>query len=67
MTDNYKPCPFCGKTDASLVHISSEILDDGWVIECSKCRASGPEEYTEEEAWFTWNARAAVGVEEGKS
>lgn len=60
-----KGCPFCVNTLSSTL-ICSEQIDGMWSIQCHRCQATGPEEYSEEEAWITWNTRAAVGVEEEK-
>jgi len=49
MTDDYKPCPFCGSTD--LVDGSWYIDDDEVdAVECDACKAGAPAS--------VWNERA---------
>lgn len=44
-----KPCPHCG--GKSYVH-----TEDVFFVECWKCRFSGPDSGTEEDAVESWNA-----------
>lgn len=52
MTKDLKPCPFCGGEDLS-------ISVEGYVY-CGNCDATGPSEFSPEQAEEHWNTRAAA-------
>lgn len=63
MTDELKPCPFCGKHDTGIEIDSGE--DYGFPVSkikyygmCYDCEAKTDEYFTEEEAIAAWNRRA---------
>ncbi len=53
MTDELKPCPFCG----GEALIDGDLLGASWVI-CRECGASGAQEDSDAEAIAAWNRRA---------
>jgi Lar family restriction alleviation protein len=53
MTNDLKPCPFCGYKDVHLGHVW-QIFS----VSCSHCRIEGPVDPTEAGAIAAWNARA---------
>ncbi len=55
MSDELKPCLFCGESGDEIHHEHSGALR--W-IECGECGARGPEASTEIEATELWNTRA---------
>lgn len=64
MSDELKPCPFCGGKP-TFVHATSEDIGNGYVcrtlavISCDHCMFDMTGE-TDEKAAAAWNARAAV-------
>lgn len=62
MSDELKPCPFCGGKP-TFVHATSEDIGNGYVcrtlavISCDHCMFDMTGE-TDEDAVVTWNARA---------
>lgn len=56
MTDQLKPCPFCGSLD---------LVETGTAIMCFKCGATGPDSTSDNEDYL-WNNRPAGQVEESK-
>lgn len=62
MSDELKPCPFCGGKP-TFVHATSEDIGNGYVcrtlavISCDHCMFDMTGE-TDEKAVVTWNARA---------
>lgn len=69
MSDELKPCPFCGGEATFAAHATVEEMDYGIicrtmaVIGCDACEFCMSEE-TDEEAMARWNARAAVADEQ---
>lgn len=67
MSDELKPCPFCGGKP-TFVHATSEDIGNGYVcrtlavISCDHCMFDMTGE-TDEKAAAAWNARAAVADE----
>ncbi len=54
MTDELKPCPFCGSTNLEVMEI-----DEGYAaIACGTCDAFGPMGLGDEGASLEWNQRA---------
>ena len=68
MSDELKPCPFCGGKP-TFVHATSEDIGNGYVcrtlavISCDHCMFDMAGE-TDEDAAAAWNARAAVTDEQ---
>lgn len=68
MSDELKPCPFCGGKP-TFVHATSEDIGNGYVcrtlavISCDHCMFDMTGE-TDEDAAAAWNARAAVADEQ---
>lgn len=68
MSDELKPCPFCGGKP-TFVHATSEDIGNGYVcrtlavISCDHCMFDMAGE-TDEDAVVTWNARSAVTDEQ---
>lgn len=56
MTDQLKPCPFCG---SEKVELESEGDGNNWV-ECQFCATCGPMQETEADAIAAWNAAARL-------
>lgn len=61
MTEELKPCPFCGGRDLAVEWI--ELADRGekrleHAVQCRGCGADGPSGRTREEAASLWNTRA---------
>ena len=54
--NDLKPCPFCGKSDITLIKISNDD-GDAWVAECSLCGARGAPSEEKEIAADDWNWR----------
>lgn len=63
MSDELKPCPFCGGEAVFNAHATAEDIGNGMVcrtlavIECPRCEFCIAHE-TDEEAVAAWNARA---------
>lgn len=68
MSDELKPCPFCGGKP-TFVHATSEDIGNGYVcrtlavISCDHCMFDMTGE-TDEKAAAAWSARAAVADEQ---
>lgn len=61
MTQQIKPCPFCGSA-AQLVQVEEQ---NGVVVECTGCHASGPlrihaKDDANPHAIYSWNRRAEL-------
>jgi len=58
-----KPCPFCGATVESNIHIYAEEVwrGNGWRVKCYGCDAAGPTELTHAEAIKAWNKPVRMG------
>lgn len=54
MSEELKPCPFCGKTS---VHVS-ESFCGGWFAKCRECGAEIGSPHSEDDAKENWNRRA---------
>lgn len=65
MSDELKPCPFCGGKP-TFVHATSDDIGNGYVcrtlavISCDHCMFDMTGE-TDEDAVVTWNARVDEG------
>ena len=55
MTEELKPCPFCGCDQVLTWHIGH--YDRPWVVECWRCQTQGPHAITEDVAIKLWNER----------
>jgi Lar family restriction alleviation protein len=61
MSDDLKPCPFCGGKD-----IDGKMHKDGRV-HCYRCGADGPAvPYSYDDKAFTWNNRTTLAEIEGE-
>ena len=58
MTDDLKPCPFCGEIDTIIRN--GTVEDDWCAVSCEKCYSQGPHQYTDPHAIAAWNTRAAI-------
>ncbi len=57
MSEELKPCPFCG--GKSMTHTEGwEFSGVWWTVCCPKCDFSGPEFLKKDEAIAAWNNRA---------
>ena len=56
MTEELKPCPFCGGED--IEEISNWPLS--WAKFCVDCGGEGPSAFTSKRAKTLWNSRAAL-------
>lgn len=56
MTEELKPCPFCGGTPIQRWYLSNLNEPMTSVIRCTSCRA-GVSDYTEDIAISIWNNR----------
>ena len=65
MSDELKPCPFCGASDPSDVFVG-RLQSDGrrWAVACeaTDCLTEGPHRATKREAIAAWNTRATPKV-----
>ena len=58
MTDDLKPCPFCGSTDVHIEHKN----DDQKNVHCLKCGASVKDGWflqTTDDLVYMWNRRVS--------
>jgi len=55
MSEELKPCPFCGSTNLGFLSLFA------WEVQCNLCLAEGPKADTREEAIAAWNRRANEG------
>lgn len=60
MTEELKPCPFCGSTYVDLC-----VSKFSSVVACGECQSEGPNIHDEGEAVRKWNRRAAPSQPEG--
>lgn len=60
MSDDLKPCPFCGGIKVLLVDIA-----EVYSVRC-QCNAEGPYEFTPAEAIAAWNRRAVPAAKESE-
>jgi Lar family restriction alleviation protein len=65
MTEELKPCPFCGYALPFEEGICPPLLNEEedteltpWLIGCSNCGCGGPPELSEQKAIKAWNTRA---------
>ena len=54
MSQELKPCPFCGSDTVDYLKLSPTC----WTVACGPCETEGPAASTSEEAAETWNKRA---------
>ncbi len=55
MSQDLKPCPFCGSSDVDMFQVS---------IMCTPCAAEGPTANTTKEAIAAWNRRTPPAAQE---
>lgn len=58
MTEQLKPCPFCGEY-ANLLKGSS-FSNDYWFVECARCLARTREVNSPDDAIRLWNKRKEI-------
>jgi Lar family restriction alleviation protein len=59
MTEELKPCPFCGGSNVSTYEVKGS-----YSTLCVGCGGEGPEEDSEAEAIAAWNRRSPVAATE---
>ena len=59
------PCPFCGMTKNRGLFFDNigDKYKEHWAVSCSGCIATGPVEYSKEEAITAWNNRTQTTTE----
>lgn len=57
MTEELKPCPFCGCADLKVAHAGFQAVA---MVECNVCGAEGPCFVRDKDAITAWNRRAPV-------
>jgi len=58
MSEDLKPCPFCGSKDDMLINDEDyEVF-----VFCWSCEARGPNKSTKTDAIKAWNRRAGDGL-----
>ena len=59
MSEELKPCPFCGNSD---VYVDKGVLGNdelgNYFVCCEFCHTTGPAGKTEDDAVASWNRRA---------
>jgi Lar family restriction alleviation protein len=55
MSEELKPCPFCGSEDVTLENL---FCIDDWYVSCNKCDIQQIAKYKKDEAILRWNQRA---------
>jgi len=63
MTEELKPCPFCGSTDLVVRELYAGEYPSPVVVKCYNCGACGPTGDYESPAERAWNSRAADALE----
>ena len=53
MTEQLKPCPFCGSADLSVISFDYKC----YAVECNNCGAIGRFKETNDDAKSAWNSR----------
>ena len=56
MTDELKPCPFCGSKKVEFANMPGR----GMFVYCMNCKASANIALRKEDAIYLWNKRAEV-------
>ena len=56
MTDELKPCPFCGSEDVQ--EAGPLGFSQSWVVFCLDCAIEGPKREAQADAIAAWNRRA---------
>lgn len=61
MEKKHKKCPHCAHDEQSMFITQSDGFGFGAIkyysVICDKCRATGPERSTPEDAWKAWDTR----------
>ncbi len=55
MSEELKPCPFCGREDLVKLHMEGTVLHPAYKINCEFCGASTS--YTDKDCSLDWNKR----------
>ena len=63
MSEELKPCPFCGSKRIGIV----SNIQKGYVVYCTNCKASTNVATRKEDAIYLWNKRAEVTDEEHRN
>ena len=65
MTEELKPCPFCGGTNVTMARIPTWDTRSWRYVSCrnSDCQAEGPADLRESGAIEKWNTRAVDALE----
>lgn len=59
MTNELKPCPFCGSDRIALDEEYNEIIKEPmYRVECWNCGGTGCDTYDKDKAIKAWNQRA---------
>jgi Lar family restriction alleviation protein len=63
MTDELKPCPFCGSHGEEVaVCVEDHDAPEGWFVRCYVCHVETCREQSRDLAAETWNTRAAASL-----
>ncbi len=67
MTNELKPCPFCGSVDTRVFNDPDEYGRDSYGVQCGSgsCSICGPQRSSEEEAVAAWNTRQPYDWRDG--
>ena len=57
MTEELKPCPFCGEKTELEIDDPFEFIAEDFFVFCNKCSTTGPLGETKDEAIAAWNRR----------
>lgn len=67
MSDELKPCPFCGCSDVSMYTNGTDVDDYSYVVECDGCGCTLDTGFeSEERAIEEWNRRKEPERKKGK-
>ena len=59
MSDDLKPCPFCGCTLVDCDDVTDNNGNSGWHVYCPQCFCDGPGMDCKADAIAAWNRRAS--------
>lgn len=60
MTQEIKPCPFCGSSKCQEIY--QHGFAEGWVVRCNSCGANGAAFAYDQDAVEKWNDVSSVSV-----